>query len=214
MLQLAALRLTKYWDKRIDIFGPEKAFLPLTLDKALRDDSVALRIGLVRLVGTKDPFGHCVVYFDPALQDKSKYERKSMARVLWYYMHTVLEDERFQKKGIVLIANSKNEKLNQFDPPLARMLTNSIRGCIPVRVAGIHMCHPPTFFSLIFPILKLFMGEKLRKRVNIHSGSDQHVLKRLASPYGLTKDVLPTDLGGDVLLDNDSWLQARKEEGK
>jgi len=210
---LAALRLTKYWDKRIEIFGPEKAFLPLTLEKALKDDSVALSFGFTRDTGKKDPFGHAVIFVDPSLQDPTKYERESAVRALWYVMHAVLEDEEVQKRGTIMLAYPKRAKLSQFDNKLVNMNISSIRGCIPVRVAAFHICHPPTFFSIVFPIVKLFMGEKLRKRVKVHAGSDKHVLQRLASPFGLTKEVLPTDLGGEVVLHHDAWLKARKEAG-
>lgn len=80
-------------------------------------------------------------------------------------------------------------------------------------MSAFHVCHPPTFFRLVFPILKLFLGERLRKRIRIHSGSEEDVLKDLEK-FGLTKDVLPSELGGDIVLDYQAWLASRLAAGK
>lgn len=82
-----------------------------------------------------------------------------------------------------------------------------------VRLSGAHVCQPPGFFRLLIPLVKLVMGERLRKRIRFHTGSHEDVQKSL-EPYGLTKDILPTELGGDVVLDQDAWLEARRKEGK
>ena len=60
---LAAKRYASYWDKRIEVCGPEKAFLPLTLSGALKDDDVALSIGFINyLAGCTDPKGRGILY--------------------------------------------------------------------------------------------------------------------------------------------------------
>jgi hypothetical protein len=56
------------------------------------------------------------------------------------------------------------------------------------------------------------MGDRLRKRVRVHSGSEQKVLKALEKQFGLTKDVLPSDIGGNIVLDHGQWLADRLEE--
>jgi CRAL/TRIO domain len=83
---------------------------------------------------------------------------------------------------------------------------------ILVRMSAFHICHPPTFFKLIFPILKLFLGERLRKRIRVHSGDEEHVNASLVK-LGLNNDILPSDLGGEVVLDFKNWLQERAAKG-
>lgn len=82
-----------------------------------------------------------------------------------------------------------------------------------VRLSGIHVCHPPAFLRIVLPILQLFLGPRLRKRIRFHTGSEESVLSSL-SKYGLTKDILPSELGGDVVLNLEAWLEARRREGK
>jgi len=152
--------LIKYWDKRIFIFGEEKAFLPLTLEGALRDDEVALERGFSRLVpGAKDPMGRSIVFLDPSRLDRSKYERNSMVRATWYVLHAALENPDAQKNGVVALGYPKHAHISQLDRGLIKQNGESIRGCIPVRIAAFHICHPPTFFAIVFPIVRLFLGE-------------------------------------------------------
>jgi hypothetical protein len=208
--QLAAQRYAKYWTKRVEIFG-NNAFAALTQKKALKEDAIALEMGFAKLVGTKDSSGRSIILIDPSCQDLSKYTRESMTRSCWYMIHAALEDETTQKRGIIFMIYPHNSKLGQFDRAQSKMNAESIQGCLPVRVSGFHICYPPTFFAIVIPIFKIFLGNRLRKRIRVHSGSEQNVLKALEQ-FGLTKDVLPSDLGGNIVLDHEQWLADRLAE--
>lgn len=129
-------------------------------------------MGFWHLVPAKDTHGQSIVMMDPSRHDKALYARESMTRSMWYVMHTALEDQMTQQKGIVFIAYPRNGKLATFDRALAKMNSDSVKGCLPSRIGVIHICHPPSFFYLIFPIFKIFMGERLRRRFRVHGGSD------------------------------------------
>jgi hypothetical protein len=191
------------------VFGPEKAFLPLTLSQALKDDAVALSYGFISLTGTKDASGRAIVYLEPAKQDKTKYPRESMCRVLWYVAHAALEDEMTQRRGIVILVYPHGAKISQMDRALIRMHVDSIKSCLPLRLSGIHLCHPPTFLILVLPVFKFFMGKRMRNRLQVHSGSKEKVLKHIAM-YGLSKESIPEELGGNVRLDYQAWLEQRR----
>ncbi|KAL7572903.1 hypothetical protein ACA910_004548 [Epithemia clementina (nom. ined.)] len=212
---LAAQRYVHYWEKRLEIFGPEKAFQPLTLDQALSEDWTALNMGFAQWIpNVKDPQGRSIVFINPANQDSRKYESKSMVRAFWYMVHAALvENEQAQKHGVVFVGYGRDAKLSQFDRELGRLNISSLQGAIPVRLAAIHLCRPPSFFKVVFAFMKLFMKERTKKRILVHFGNQDQVLEKLAK-YGLEKTVLPAKLGGDVALDLQKWLQERKSEGK
>ena len=80
-------------------------------------------------------------------------------------------------------------------------------------MSAVHLCHPASFFRIVWPFFQLLMGERLRKRVRLHAGSVEHVLEQVGA-FGLTKDHLPTDIGGNIVLDHETWVAKRKAAGK
>ena len=209
---LAVARYSQYWTKRVEIFGPEKAFQPLTLDKALSEDHVALEIGMMRVVdGVTDAKGRAIVYIDPSVQDRTKYTVLSLCRALWYTLHAALELESAQKHGVVMLLNPSDSRLSQFDRRLPKVMVPSIQGALPMRLSAMHLCYPPVFVSIILPIIKIFMSERMKKRILLHPGTRDHVLERL-NRYGLGKNILPSDLGGEVSLDHLGWIRERQSK--
>uniref|UniRef100_A0A7S1FTJ5 CRAL-TRIO domain-containing protein n=2 Tax=Corethron hystrix TaxID=216773 RepID=A0A7S1FTJ5_9STRA len=212
-IDLATKRYVRYWEKRVDVFGPEKAFLPLTVDGALRDDHFTLTKGFMNMTGKCDPSGRSILFGDPSKMDPGAYEAKSMCRALWYILHSLLENEETQKKGVVFLLWPHNFKPWQLDKKLLKMNSESVRACIPLRVSALHVCHPPKIFAIVFPILKMFMGEVLRKRFRLHSGNTEEVLKNLEK-WGLTRDIVASPIGGDVEIDMHGWIAKRRAAGK
>ena len=179
----------------------------------MKDHMVALGRGFARLLPGKDPSGRAVMFIDPSVQDKTKYTRESMLCSVWYMVHAALESESCQQKGGIFIGYPRDAKFSQVDRTLMKMNMASIKGILPIRVSAILMCHPPTFFSVIFPFFQLFLGERLRKRIRVYSGSDASVLAKL-DKLGLEKKTIPKEMGGDYVLDHNAWLEARAKEGK
>ena len=117
-VDLASLRLAKYWDERVALFGP-KAFLPLTPDEALRDDGTAASLGIFNALPGRDEEGRSIIWVDASSFPSAKSDtptRESICRYMWYVFHTALENVDAQKHGVVtLFFNSSPIKLNQFD---------------------------------------------------------------------------------------------------
>lgn len=209
---LAAKRMGKYWKKRVSLLGPEKAYLPLRLSNFDDEDIETMKLGFARLLPLQDPVGRAIMFIDPARQDKKIYKTyDSFVRYVWYMMHSALESKTAQQKGFVMLIYPQNAKLSQFDRNLEANLMESLEGILPLRVASMQICHPPSIVKIILPIIKLLMGERLRKRIKIHTGKS--VSEKLAK-YGLDVDKLPIELGGKYQVDHDAWLEARKNAGK
>lgn len=175
---------------------------------ALCDDLETLKIGFFHVTGTSDSLGRPILFGDPSKLDKTKYTRDSMARCLWYVLHALVETEEAQKYGVIVIIYPRHAHISQLDRQLMKINAESIKSCIPLRLAAVHACHPPVLMHIILDILRLFLGKRLRQRMRVHSGSDETVLQHLEG-YGLTKDLIPTPLGGNVVVDPSGWVDTR-----
>lgn len=212
--QLAARRFVKYWRKRLEIFGPHKAFGPITLHEGLSEDDVAVGLGVMTLLKAQDTSGRSLVYWDPSHLDSSKYNTESMVRAFWYVLHAAIENESAQQHGIIVVVDPQRASLTQFDSTIGKLFMNSMSGVLPLRLSGIHICYPPYFVSMVLPVVKLFMPERMQKRIRFHSGSHQEVIEKLSTDFGLTPGMLPTEIGGTAVLDHTAWLEQRRRERK
>jgi hypothetical protein len=53
------------------------------------------------------------------------------------------------------------------------------------------------------------MAKRMRNRLQVHSGSKEKVLKHIAM-YGLSKELIPEEVGGNARLDYQAWLDQRR----
>lgn len=90
--RLAADRMVRYWEKRLDLFGPLKAFVPLTIDDALGVGEIrALRSGEIRFLGLDDA-GRAILYKDHSFRPSSAeegYGTDELMRALFYLMNAM-----------------------------------------------------------------------------------------------------------------------------
>mmetsp|Transcript_16114 Transcript_16114/g.19625 ORF Transcript_16114/g.19625 Transcript_16114/m.19625 type:complete len:376 (+) Transcript_16114:218-1345(+) len=205
----AAQRLVTYWDKRIEIFGEAKAFMRLTLDEALADDSVALSLGYLRPTDQSDSTGRAILFMDFSQEGKADYTSFSLIRTVWYAIHVALEDENAQKEGIVIIVKS-SDSLRQCSIKTRKELARNMQGALPFRLGCFQICHPPSFINIVLNIVRLLTPKKLRNRVKKHKGTHEEVIDSLAI-YGIPKSAVPDIWGGDLNLEGHSeWLEARR----
>merc|ERR1740139_2122207 len=204
----AAKRLIKYWEKRIEVFGEEKAFVRLTLDDALADDSVALSLGYLQPTGQSDTAGRAIVFMDFSREGKADYTRYSLIRTVWYAIHVALEDGKAQKEGVVILTKN-GDNLREWDIKSSMKLASHMKGALPCRLGCFHICHSSPIIKLILKLSRIFFGN-LRSRVRVHEGTHKEVIDSLAS-YGIPKSAVPNIWGGEFKTEGQSeWLEARR----
>ncbi|KAL7526693.1 hypothetical protein ACHAXR_001604, partial [Thalassiosira sp. AJA248-18] len=240
--KLAAQRIGNYWNRRIELFGNTRAFKPMHLgghgalssthssdsennntdknaDEAMVQHTLkGLYIGFIRPTQTHDTGGRAILFADPSrlagYNKNNDDERMGVARALWYVMHNLIEgNDVVQKLGFSVVVYPHRAKISVVDRKLMKLNMESMSGCLPIRIGGFHVCHPPWFFGkIVFPLMKLIMPDRMRKRVKVHVGTEDSVLNKLKE-FGLSREVLPSEIGGDVILDTDSWIQDMKSRG-
>jgi hypothetical protein len=204
----------RYWRKRVKVFGPERAFQPLTLDSFTAEERAALDQGYVSLLpGVTDPKGRSIIHIDPTKFDTTKFSRTDLCRAVWYLQHAALENESAQKYGQIYLVDVSRTRYSHFDRKLVKTLLPSLVGSLPSRTAGFHVCHPPTFVSAVLPIVKMFLSERLTHRFLIHPRDNPKSLLKGLNKFGLDDSVIPISMGGDLEVDQVGWLNERQAKG-
>lgn len=80
----------------------------------------------------------------------------------------------------------------------------------PVRIAAFHDCCPPKFMlRIIKPLMFALKDKESRSRTLFHDVPENDITQVLSS-YGIQKDMLPTDMGGSLVLDQSDWIASRR----
>jgi CRAL/TRIO domain len=170
------------------MFGLDRAFSPLTLNNMTKEDIVAGEAGFASFVlrDKHDSDDRIIFFSNQEKHTRNGYDSINMIRIAWYMIHAILtESEMTQKKGLIFLAFPKKAKISQMDSKLDQMMIESVKRCLPIRISGMHITHPPSFFSGIWPIVSLFLSKRTKQRVKVHVGSREKVLRTLTSKYGI-----------------------------
>jgi hypothetical protein len=112
--------------------------------------------------------------------------------------------------GIVVVLFLKDATIWDYDHRLYSQTYYHVNHCWPVRIIARHICYPPSIFvKIIKPITYAYFDKRSRSRLLIHDVLESQVLDILSS-YGIQKDMLPTEMGGTVLLDHAEWIASRR----
>jgi len=192
---LAAKRFAKFWETRIDLFGPEKAFEPITQQHTLKDDMATLRKGYIRTV----PGQERVLVIDPA-RTLENYDIESIARSTRYVMEkATFACQDMSRLGSICIVDFGT--IRWFDRKLVKRLSHVTENCIPLRTTKILIINPPSRMVKYFVnLLKLCIKQKMRNRIHVVSNSEK--LKRLA---GVTLEEM-------AALDHETWLEQMAQQ--
>lgn len=206
---LAAARLARYWQFRLDAFGEDRCFQPLTLAGAMIDEVVPMmNHRIFNVLPVTDTAGGAIVFVDMTKRDYAIYSEKQEIRVYLYILETIVQDRRLCRRGITFLSTGKHSEKKHFSRKFAQ-LRREAENCSPIHVRAVHLCHPSTMMNyVIYPIMKYFMPPDFRLRFRLHNGSEKEVLRALEG-YCLPRDRVPTELGGDVLLDMNQWVLDR-----
>jgi hypothetical protein len=187
----------------------------MTLTGVLRDDEKTLNTGSFQVLeGATDKKGRSIVMFYPwRLIDEHIHTNEGITRMVWYLAHAGLENEASQKYGVVILLCVGKLRLGQTNHPLEKMLIDSIQGALPVRLSALHICRPPSFVWVVWPIIKMFVSARTAKRFLFHWGDDAKIRKILEG-FGIEETQLPAFLGGSFQHDHYEWLAKRRAAGK
>ena len=155
-----------------------------------------------------DTAGRAIVFVNMTKRDYSVYSENQEIRVYLYILETIVQDRRLCRRGITFLSTGKHSEKKHFSRKFAQ-LRREAENCSPIHVRAVHLCHPSMMMNyVLYPMMKYFMPQDFRLRFRLHNGSEEEVLRALEG-YCLPRSRVPTELGGDVLLDMNQWVLNR-----
>ena len=193
----AAQRMVRYWQLRVEIFGNDRAFLPLDSEAILdEEDRKQLFTGAIRILPHTDAYGRTIFYTDQQKLHTRSFDPRCAARTVWYQYHTILSDPDRARRGIVGITNYQN---STWLPNYAWiMLMSNTFKYSPIEIKGIHLCHAGMFSRILSHLSSWVVGPWVRNRsfaLHSHDGAD--VIASLTR-LGIPTESVPPELKGQL----------------
>ena len=204
---LAAERLALYWQYRLNGFGEDRCFEPMTLAGAMRDEITNMtKSGVVQLMPNTDAAGRAIIYSRMGRRDYALYSVKQEVMWLTYLLEIVVQHQSLQSRGFVLLVDMSNATGRQRTRQSQQYMQRAINGAFPIRNRSIHGCNvSPLLMQFLVPVFRRFATKSIRLRTRVHRGSGEDLLRSLAE-YSLPRDRVPSDLGGSVVLDVNQFI--------
>jgi CRAL/TRIO domain len=195
----AVERYIMYWNKRISLFGMDRAFHPLTISRLTSTELDIVQSGTIGIVKknhlsieqwnemlmrqdmkyNKDQddasnSSHVetrdMLIVDYTVWDKTTMSNLDYTRVLWYIFHVLLDDPMISKHGAVIVCTTKNCQLKQFPSiDFIKKHLAYLGGSIPMRFSGSHQVYIPSFAKIVMPLVNRCLPEIIRHRVLFHT---------------------------------------------
>ncbi|KAG7353336.1 hypothetical protein IV203_009385 [Nitzschia inconspicua] len=210
----AAKRIQLYWKMRRKIFGDDRAFLPMTLHAAMKDDAPMIESLAIYNILPEDAHGRKVLFFDRIKIVPPQVDRDLALRCMFYMIQVISEDVHAQKHGFVCLNNMKGYDLyKNFDRLFFKQASILMVECMPTKTKAYHLLAGSEngVMSLVLPVKKHIAAKELRLRMVVHFGTDYKIVDSL-KPFGLNSKNVSHVVGGDFTeAEWTKWLSDRKE---
>ena len=205
-----ATLLCEYWKVRVATFGPERAFLPMTLAGAMQDEVQ----GMIKhcpwyLLPDTDLSGRKVLFLNSARRNFEYLSEDQEVRCLFYILDTIAFDPSTRTSGLIMLSDASKLDRKSFSFRVLKFLRHLTESVFPMQYRGSHICFPsPVFYYVIYPVMRTVLGKKIRLRIKLHYGNEGEVVQSLEK-YRFTKARLPKAVGGFRELDCGQWVAER-----
>jgi len=183
--------LTNFWTNRVEMNDVFQG-------RNFNDDSIMMElsdIGTYSWLPHLDDDGCRVCLNRISLWDPKKYSFDDLNKYYACTLDAICEDPRVQINGIVLVLDMtglSSSHATEMSPARAQKMMKIFQRTYPVRIKAIHYYNYPKLFDIVFPIIKQFMSEKIKSRLNFHGDDLKSLHKKVP------KAILPKELGGEL----------------
>lgn len=114
------------------------------------------------------------------------------------------------ESGCVLIGWDEESSIFEFPRKVYDSFAEFEKSCLPVRFAALHTCCPTSaILKIMRPIMLALTDKRTRLRTIVHDVPVSQICDVL-SAYGILREMLPTEMGGEVKLNQAEWIADRR----
>ena len=215
-LYKGAKRLCLYWTERLKLFGPDRAFLPLTLTGtgALTKEDVRNLYGGYPSLLPDTKSGHKCILFDKSkLIPGSSLESKMRG---WFYLESVLASSDIsQVDGAFAIYVAATPRHYEVDWEGLRQASYMVANVFPVRhkvvLVSIPIKKKPFLAAGIVRASQSVMKSYFDTEFHCFAQAKAELLVGDLQPLGFTKENIPKSFGGEWKFEDfKDWVDEQK----
>lgn len=167
------------------------------LTTRLEDDlKRSIARGTIFVVGDRDRIDRPIICVDPGALDWSTTTVDEMRRLWFFQIMRAVEPQSAQLRGVVLIIVADHMGPSKIKMAFQKFVARAVQECMPFKVGQLFVVNQPWLFgSLIWPIIKVLLKEKIRRRISV-IGRDYAALHHVVA-----LEAVPVGAGGTLVLD-------------
>jgi len=164
-----------------------------------------LATGIVRVLPHRDAMGRRILLFRVGRWEPSTTSREEVFSAMILFLELLAREEKTQVSGIAALVDLSGlawTHWRQLSLDYISCMVATVQGAFPIRFREIHVVNESGMFQAVYTLVRPFLTEKIRKRLQFHGGHRQDLLE------GLGKEVLPKEYGGEQqALDEDDNVE-------
>lgn len=213
----AAVRWAKYWDIRFNLFGPDRAFLPIadfTGNGAIPADLIEYTATGVGVVLPPDDQQRPVMFIDRSRTPLECLHWSNENRQKLCFV--ILQKIMLLSQNFVVIFFASGKP--RFFPGMGDWFNDVLNYALPLKLSAIYLaCKSPksrfkSFVATYIPVMLKVINKNFRQvDVDIYVGDREELLKKLVLK-GLNPADLPESVGGSWKYEvHEEWVRRQKK---
>ena len=212
-LWAGAQRLCRYWTERLKLFGPQRAFLPLTLTGTgalTPEDVVSIQAGYPAILPDTSNGQKCIWIDRRNWIPTASFESRLRS---WFFIHRVLaEDDRTHKPGdnVLFLIVAVTPRRDNVEWEFVERLTALGAHCFPDKPRVHFLCIPnqkryamaPQVVQGGMSLFRKLFADGIEISTHVHVQNDDHPIYEDLVGLGLTAHGILVLFGGEWKLDD------------
>lgn len=165
---LAAARLARHWEARLDVFGSDRCFLPMTAEGAMRGQiEPMIRQGIDTVLPVTDATGRAIILVDGSKRNFDVYSFAQEIQAMFYLVQCLSENDEIRKRGLVFLMDGRNMQRSHYSRKIS-IMSQVIFQCMPIRCRAFHVFPNWLVHYVLAPVIKRMIPKGLRMRLKFH----------------------------------------------